>query len=218
MAKPKGKPAEKPPVKPASMANRIVGHAMVKAKDLKPHPLNPRLHPPAQRAALTRIMQTVGWIDQVIVNKRTGLMLNGHLRREIAAASDESVPVTYVDLSSDEETMMLATYDPVGDMAIVDDKQLAELLAQVDIGDNELGALLDSLLKESADAAPREDGPPRESRFGEGVLGNPRAQIKPVLYASQIDIFERALIATGKRNRADALIEVCDFYLTAAAE
>jgi len=38
-------------------------------------------------------------------------------------------------------------------------------------------------------------------------------QIKPVLYAKQIDVFERALRQTHIVNRGDALIAVCQFYL-----
>jgi hypothetical protein len=44
-------------------------------------------------------------------------------------------------------------------------------------------------------------------------LGNTATQIKPVLYAEEIAVFETALRTTGERNRGKALIQVCQFYL-----
>jgi len=44
-------------------------------------------------------------------------------------------------------------------------------------------------------------------------LGNRKKQIKPVLYSDQIATFEAAILATGQTNRAQALIEICEFYI-----
>jgi hypothetical protein len=44
-------------------------------------------------------------------------------------------------------------------------------------------------------------------------LGDVKKQIKPVLYAEDVAVFERAIVATGIRNRAEALLEVCAYYL-----
>jgi hypothetical protein len=44
-------------------------------------------------------------------------------------------------------------------------------------------------------------------------LGDATRMIKPVLYAEQVTTFERALLATGKRSRGEALITVCQEYL-----
>lgn len=42
----------------------------------------------------------VGWVAEVLVNRTTGNVVDGHLRIELALARDEpTVPVTYVELS-----------------------------------------------------------------------------------------------------------------------
>lgn len=55
--------------KPEPWRNRIVGYADVAASDLSANPLNARLHPAAQRAALTAVLDDVGFVAPVIVNK-----------------------------------------------------------------------------------------------------------------------------------------------------
>jgi hypothetical protein len=44
-------------------------------------------------------------------------------------------------------------------------------------------------------------------------MGDKKKQIKPVLYADEIAIFEQALRATGMINRGQALISICKHYL-----
>lgn len=44
-------------------------------------------------------------------------------------------------------------------------------------------------------------------------LGKSTRQIKPVLYVDEVALFERALAATGLRNRGQAVLEVCRFFL-----
>ena len=44
-------------------------------------------------------------------------------------------------------------------------------------------------------------------------LGERGKQIKPVLYAEEIKTFEEAMRNTGIKNRGQALITICEFYL-----
>lgn len=44
-------------------------------------------------------------------------------------------------------------------------------------------------------------------------LGDQKAMIKAVLYADTVDVFERAIKATGMTNRAGAVIAICRAYL-----
>jgi len=52
----------------------------------------------------------------------------------------------------------------------------------------------------------------------ERALGDKQKQIKPVLYADEVADFERAIKATGNRNRGAALMEICRFYLEGNAK
>ncbi len=81
--------------------------------------------PAAQRKALRGALDTVGWVQQVIVNRRTGHVVDGHARIEEALSRHEpAVPVLYVDLSPEEEALVLATLDPIAAMAQADDEKL----------------------------------------------------------------------------------------------
>jgi hypothetical protein len=110
---------------------------MVAAADLVPHPQNWRQHPQAQATNLTATLGGVGWVQRVIVNQRTGRLLDGHLRAELARAQGEQtpVPVLYVDLSEDEERTVLATLDPIAGMAIADEATLAGLVRSIEDAD-----------------------------------------------------------------------------------
>ena len=98
--------------------NRIVGSGEAAPAELVPNEKNWRLHPRRQVAALEGALDEVGWVQQVIVNQRTGRLVDGHARVESAVARREaSVPVLYVDLSEAEEALVLASLDPLGAMA-----------------------------------------------------------------------------------------------------
>jgi len=126
--------------------SRITGHGEEDPSQLLANPRNWRIHPKAQQDALTAVLDKVGWVQDVIVNKTTGHVLDGHLRVGLAISrEEESIPVVYVELTEDEEALILATFDPLGALAGTDDEILRSLVS--DIGDQppELAALLDGL-------------------------------------------------------------------------
>ncbi len=150
-AKPQAQ-AKKKPV--AALRNRIIAHDLVPAEKLQAHPSNFRRHPAAQRAALEGSLAEIGWVKAVLVNRSTGRIIDGHARVEEAARKKEPVPVDYVELSEEEERLALATLDPIGEMATVDDQALAGLLADVETEDAGLRELLASLEPEQGGDEP----------------------------------------------------------------
>jgi hypothetical protein len=162
------------------------------------------------------MIEKIGWVDGAIVNKRTGHMLNGHLRRELAGG-DELVPVTYVDLDEEEERLVLAGYDPTGAMAVTDDDALASLLAELNLPtDDELRGMLDSLLTGAEERTPHDVGqaaPAAGKGRAVGHMTTPRVQVRPVLYVDELRVFEEAIAATGEANRAKALALICRYFL-----
>lgn len=119
--------------------SRIVGEAEVEPGKLQAHPENWREHPPAQQAALARVIGEVGWIQRVVVNQRTGHMLDGHCRVELAVQRHEpTVPVLYVDLSEEEERVVLATFDPISALATENKSRLKGVLDQIKEGREDL--------------------------------------------------------------------------------
>jgi hypothetical protein len=158
--------------KQAGWKNRIVGHGEQPADQFNFNPLNYRLHPPAQREAVRRMRGMVGWVTEVIVNRRTGNLIDGQARIEEALRQDatQKIPFTEVDLSLEEEKAVLATLDPMTGMAETDREVLDDLLSQVRI---ELPDMDDLLLTLHED-----DPPPQKTRTVEFKEHPPRIVIE----------------------------------------
>lgn len=210
--------AKKGASKAPKWVNRIVGHGEVSAVELIAHPSNPRIHPDTQRSALAEALTRIGWIDSVIVNKTTNRILNGHLRVELAAARGESVPVQFVELSEADERLALASFDPLGELAIEDSEKLGDLLAALDLGDSPLDTLLSTAMQDAqlTRLLEGEDG-------GEMAVTGSRAphlaqNITVVIPMDDLALFEKAIRETGELNRGKAIAEICAAYLNRKVE
>lgn len=152
--------------------NRIVGTGMVDPATLSAHPLNWRDHPQQQAEALTSAIDTLGWVKRVIVNQRTGRIVDGHLRVEQALKAGEQVPVVYVDLSEREEALVLSMLDPLAGDAGIDDEKLNQILAEV--RDSSLmSEHLDTLLNSIVDVTGLVTPNPEKPGEGTGESGPP---------------------------------------------
>ena len=118
--------------------NRIIGSGEEDPEQLLANPYNWRIHPQKQKKALNEILSKIGWIQEIIINKRTNRLIDGHLRVQLAIENGEKkVPVKYVDLSEEEEKIVLTLYDTLTNMALADEDKLNELLDDViQIDDN----------------------------------------------------------------------------------
>jgi DNA methylase len=156
----------------AAWRNRIVGSGEVDPTQLFANPNNWRTHPAAQRNALRGSLETVGWVAQVMVNTVTGHVVDGHARIEEAITRGENVPVLYVELSPEEEALVLATLDPIGTMAERDGEKLEALLANVTVDDAGLRRLLAEMAGPKRGLVDPDDVPevPAESYVKPGEL------------------------------------------------
>lgn len=112
--------------------NRIVDRdEHVDPSTLIANPDNWRTHPRTQEEALGGVLDDVGWVQPIIVNRNTGNVIDGHLRVSMALARGSTVPVVYVDLTEDEEKVILASLDPIAGMAQTDDVALRELVESI---------------------------------------------------------------------------------------
>jgi DNA modification methylase len=117
---------------PSHWKNRLVGEGDEAPAQLLANPLNWRVHPALQQEAVAEALDRVGWIQRVVVNQTTGHVIDGHLRVALAISKGEPlVPVSYVRLSPEEERLALATFDPLGSLAVADHDLLKGLLAEV---------------------------------------------------------------------------------------
>lgn len=100
----------------------------------------------AQREALKAVIQEIGFIRSVTVNRRTGNLIDGHERVWQALTSEQPlIDVEYVDLSEEDERKALATLDPISEMAVTDPAKLDELLRDVQTGSAALQEMLAGL-------------------------------------------------------------------------
>lgn len=107
------------------------------------NPRNWRVHPRYQQEALKATLAGVGWVQNVIVNKRTGHVVDGHARVALALREElNEIPVVYVDLDESEEAIVLATFDPIGAMATTDRALLDDVLQQAATTDDDIKAVL----------------------------------------------------------------------------
>lgn len=126
--------------------DRRVGIGTEDPAQLLANPKNWRIHPDHQQEALVGILREVGWVAGIIVNKRTGMVVDGHARVAVAIRNQQAVvPVDYVDLSVEEEAAILASFDTITALAATDKEQLAELLREVNVTEVGLQNLLDGL-------------------------------------------------------------------------
>lgn len=130
--------------------NSIVGDGEESPEQLLAHPQNPKIHPGTQQAALSGALSRVGWLTRVIVNQRTGHVLDGHARVAMAISRGERlVPVSYVDVDPADEALVLATFDPIGAMAVTDAAMFDELLKDIETDDQAILDMLETLSQEN---------------------------------------------------------------------
>lgn len=111
--------------------NRIVESGAASPEELAKgmNPLNWRGHPEAQRDALEEALDSIGFLQRVLVNRSSGRVIDGHLRIELAVLKGQPlIPVDYVELSDDEEALALATLDAITEQAEPIADKLAALL------------------------------------------------------------------------------------------
>lgn len=126
-----------PAAPPPKFRDRITALKRVKASELVPNSKNWRRHPDEQVGAMTATLQRMGIVDAQIVREIPGgkyELLDGHMRKDIYG--DQLVPVIVVDLNDSEAQQMLATFDPLGDLALMDADALRTLLTDIDIDED----------------------------------------------------------------------------------
>lgn len=203
---------------PGALRSRIVGEGEEAPDQLMANPLNWRTHPKAQVDALEGLLRQVGWVQRVIVNRRTGHVVDGHARVMLAMRrGEQSMPVLYVDLSEDEERLVLAALDPIGGLATTDAEKLAELLADVSAEDAGLQALLDDLAQQIGAGVGEADLP--ELNAGDR---EPFQQMTFTVHDSQKETIDAALVTAkamgefvgpNENGNGNALARVCELFL-----
>ena len=109
------------------------------------HPESWRLHPDNQAAALRAALAEIGYASALLVRETDkGLeLIDGHLRAGLDP--EQKVPVLVLDVSEAEAKKLLATLDPIGELAEADIEALAVLVEEIEFDEPDLDALLEEL-------------------------------------------------------------------------
>ena len=193
------------------------------AGDLLDHDGNWRVHPLYQREALDGRLEAVGITDvlKVYTSARNGgrlTILDGHLRK--ATDADLYWPCVLLDLSDEEADDELAFHDAIGAWAETNPLALNALLERVRAENERVAAARERLAEQiqaQVDIARRALGDPTVSPT-ERLFDTRDQRLAPavkvtVAIGDDLDTVERALRATGMKNRGAALGAICSFYL-----
>jgi ParB/Sulfiredoxin domain len=138
-------------------------------------PYNPRRMPESELQSLRRSIRLFGFVEPVVVNRRSQRIVGGH-QRVIAAAAEgvESVPVVWVDLDSPSELQLNLALNRIG--GEWDEDKLRNVLAELDEFGADLAltgfddAEIAGLLADQAAAEAAEDGGESEGVPGVGPV------------------------------------------------
>lgn len=144
----------------------------VPADQLMGNPVNPRIHPSRQQKAMYAILQRIGWVSDVIVNQTTGRIIDGHMRVLIALSENRTVPVTYVNLTEQREREVIATYDQISTLAVLDQDMFEEIVESADDWGPAIEKMFEDVTpkKFDKDAAAADDGAKNDD-LGDVIYG-----------------------------------------------
>lgn len=124
---------------------RLVKIERMPASDLLDHPLNPKIHPDAQKQPLEGLLSEVGKVDILKAylserNEGALTLWDGHCRRELRP--EEMWNVGIYDLTDDEADLLLATFDPIGWQAEQSKQRLESLMDTIKAGNSHVVSFL----------------------------------------------------------------------------
>ena len=145
--------------------DRIVEHIRIRAGELVPHELNPRIHSEAQRQALGRLYEEIGFARSLLAYRLPDSrlkLIDGHLRRTMDP--DMEVAVEVLDVSDAEARALLLAIDPLAQLAGYEAETLEELRGLVEKESAAIKSLWEVLAEaaqKTRQALDREAPPPR---------------------------------------------------------
>ena len=149
--------------------NRIVRHVRVRAGDLVPHELNPRVHSAGQRRALEKLYEEIGFARSLLAYALPDgrlKLIDGHLRAEMNPGQEVDVEV--LDVNDAEARALLLAIDPLAQLAGYESDTLAELRRQAEQDSEAVKTLWETIeeagrkTKRDLDKAAEHDLPPEQ--------------------------------------------------------
>lgn len=130
--------------------NRILRHVRIRAGDLVPHELNPRVHSTAQRRALQMLYDEIGFARSLLAYPLADgrlKLIDGHLRASMDP--DQEVDVEVLDVNDAEARALLLAIDPLAQLAGYAAETLEQLRATVEADSDAVKTLWQTLQEAS---------------------------------------------------------------------
>jgi hypothetical protein len=205
---------------------RTMPQITVPVANLHPAPFNYQSHSETQIEHLAQGLDEIGQFKNIVIwrGADTDLdagqyyILAGHGLVQAAQAGGFTAleAQDWSALSLDDARRLLVADNETAKLATPDNARLLALVEQVRATGKSVPGVTAERLAELVYAAETEGwyeaGDTGDSRR---ALGNHKLMIKPVLYADDLAVFEKAILATGLQNRGDAVILICQAYLDA---
>ncbi len=134
--------------------NRILRHVHVRAGELIPHELNPRVHPEAQKAALAALYDEIGFARSLLAYELPDgrlKLIDGHLRA--AMDPEQILDVEVLDVNDAEARALLLAIDPLAQLAEYDAETLTALRTVAEQDSRAVRQLWDTLTAASEQTA-----------------------------------------------------------------
>jgi hypothetical protein len=116
-----------------AIRNRIRRHVRVRAGDLVPHELNPRVHSGAQKRALELLYAEIGFARSLLAYELADgrlKLIDGHLRASMDP--EQMVDVEVLDVTDTEARALLLAIDPLAQLAGYESDTLESLREMVE--------------------------------------------------------------------------------------
>src|SRR6185369_9016589 len=147
------------------LRNRIKRHIRVRAGDLVPHELNPRVHPEAQKTALLALYEEIGFARSLLAYELSDgrlKLIDGHLRASLDA--EQMVEVEVLDVSDDEARRLLLAIDPLALLAQYDADALTKVRQLAEPESPAVKQIWEEVEAANKSVAPDVDKPQREKQ------------------------------------------------------
>lgn len=150
------------------MKNRIKEHRKIRAGDLVPHELNPRVHTDQQKDALQDLYNEIGFARSVLAYPLPDgrlKLIDGHLRQSMDP--EAIIDVEVLDVTDEEARKLLLSIDPLAQLADYDTQAVASLIDSVNTDSQAVQDLWTSLAANDKPFQPPKTKPPQttEEKF-----------------------------------------------------
>ena len=197
-----------------SLRDRIVEFRRVPGSHIRPHPLNPRAHPPIQRERLRAVLEEIGVAGVLLTyhSERNGqalTLVDGELRA--TDHPETEWPCAITDLTDAEADLLLTVHDPLAALAEYTRHEQERLLLE---GVSTGNAVLQAFVSELAEARGLFGDIGKDATEDDhAALVRHSQPVKIALAVADVRYVEQAIRATGIDNRGDALLAICQQYL-----